>query len=85
MNNDFLRFFSEHKDITPSDIPPEVIRRAYEGQSLGEAYAVWENGKLREEMAALRQSAENAAKAAPSSKGAGNEKRDLIDIYWDEE
>ena len=83
--NEIVRFFTEHEDVAPKDIPPEVIKKAAGGASLGEAYALWENNKLREENEALRKNAENAAKAAPSSKGAGKAAEDIIDVLWEEE
>ena len=78
-------FLNTFPGVEVGDIPEEVWARAAEGLGLTGAWALYENGLLRQRLAALEQNGENRARSLGSlgsrqSMGGGGS----IEAYWEE-
>lgn len=82
---DFAEFAKEYPDVNVKTIPKEVWDKVSAGKNLTAEYARYENKKLREEVAAMKKQAENAARATGSMKDAGKSgKYADFDALWDD-
>lgn len=78
-------FLNTFPRVEAGDIPEEVWARAAEGLGLTGAWALYENGLLRQRLAALEQNGENRARSLgslgsrQSVSGGGS-----IEAYWEE-
>lgn len=82
---DVEAFYRAYPNVDPKAIPQEVWTAVRGGESLVNAYTMYENRRLQAELSAERQNKENRAKS-PGSLG-GNSAEDeasLISRYWDE-
>lgn len=78
-------FLNTFPGVEAGDIPEEVWAWAAEGLGLTGAWALYENGLLRQRLAALEQNGENRARSLGSlgsrqSMGGGGS----IEAYWEE-
>lgn len=78
-------FLHAFPGVEAEDIPPQVWAQAAEGLGLTGAWALYENGLLRQALAALEQNGENRARSLgslgsrQSVNGGGS-----IEAYWEE-
>lgn len=78
-------FLHAFPGVEAEDIPPQVWARAAGGLGLTGAWALYENGLLRQRLAALEQNGENRARSLgslgsrQSVTGGGS-----IEAYWEE-
>ena len=85
----FLRFAREYPQVDPKEIPKEVWDQFGQGADLTDAYARWENKKLRQDNQALQAKLETAEKNAKnkerstgSQQSAGQAPMDELDRAW---
>lgn len=65
------RFVRQHPEVDPQEIPPQVWEAVRQGETLGEAYAGYEAGQLRAQLAALKKDRENRSRSTGSRTAAG--------------
>lgn len=79
----FLRFSREFPEVKAEDIPGEVWKDFAEGKGdLADLFARQENKRLKAELAAARQDAENRKKSTGSRATAGSAKMSAFDEAW---
>lgn len=79
----FLRFSREFPEVKAEDIPGEVWKDFAEGKGdLADLFARQENKRLKAELAAVKQDAENRKKSTGSRATAGSAKRSAFDDAW---
>lgn len=79
---DIADFRAAYPDVDGKSIPKEVWTDVAKGMSLLNAYAKFDNARIREELEAERKNAENARKAAGSKSDSGKTKIDPFDAAW---
>lgn len=79
---DIADFRKAYPDVDGKSIPKEVWADVSKGMSLLNAYAKFDNARIREELEAERKNAENARKAAGSKANSGKTKVDPFDALW---
>lgn len=83
---DIRKFIEAYPEIDPKSIPKEVWAQVSKGSTLTEAYARHESAQLKLALEAEKKNRENAARSAGSRTTDGkDDKKDLIDKYWDED
>ena len=70
-NDEANAFLKAYPDVDPKSIPKEVMDKWRAGVPLLQAYTMYENQKLKAELAALEQNNKNSARSAGSAKSAG--------------
>lgn len=79
----FLRFSREFPEVKAEDIPGEVWKDFAEGKGdLADLFARQENKRLKAELAAVKQDAENRKKSTGSRATAGSAKMSAFDEAW---
>ena len=79
----FLRFSREFPEVKAEDIPTEVWKDFAEGKGdLADLFARQENKRLKAELAAAKQEAENRKKSTGSRATAGSAKQSVFDVAW---
>lgn len=79
----FLRFSREFPEVKAEDIPAEVWKDFAEGKGdLADLFARHENKRLKAELAAAKQDAENRKKSTGSRATAGSAKMSAFDEAW---
>lgn len=79
----FLQFAKEYPDVDAKTIPKEVWDKVNAGGNLADAYARFDNKRLKEENEKLRQNQSNKDKTTGSRKTAGAaSKEDAFDSLW---
>lgn len=79
---ELLEFVREHPDVF--ELPSEVVDKLKAGMKLSQAYAMYENEKLREQLSAVKQNERNAQTAPGSALGdaqGGSEVDELLAIF----
>ena len=81
---ELLRFAEEYTELGPEELPEEIWEAFREGRGgLTELYAVAENRRLRQELAALRQQQKNRERSTGSRQTAGRSAaQDAFDEGW---
>lgn len=79
---DIADFRAAYPDVDGKSIPKEVWTDVSKGMSLLNAYAKYDNARIREELEAEKKNAENARKAAGSKADTGKTKVDPFDAAW---
>ena len=79
---DIADFRKAYPDVDGKSIPKEVWADVSKGMSLLNAYAKFDNARIREELEAERKNAENARRAVGSKADAGKTKTDAFDALW---
>lgn len=81
---DMVAFLGAYPDVKAADIPKEVWEKVAGGQSLVNAYTMYQNQQLKAQIAAKEQNQQNAAKAPGSMKSQGEKGRKTLADFWDE-
>lgn len=79
---DIADFRAAFPDVDGKSIPKEVWADVSRGMTLLNAYTKYDNARIRAELDAEKQAAENAKKSAGSRSESGKSKRDLLDELW---
>ncbi len=82
---DIEAFFTAYPGVDPKAIPQEVWGAVQKGDTLTNAYTMYENRRLSAELAAERQNKANQAKAPGSLGGNSVTEADEIDRLWAED
>lgn len=81
---DMMAFLDAYPEVKAADIPQEVWQKVAAGESLVNAYTMYQNRQLRSQIAAGEQNRQNAAKAPGSLGSRGEKGRKTLSDYWDE-
>ncbi len=86
-NAEFVEFIELMPDVSPADIPQEVWREVAAGKRLLTAYIMYENAKLKAELAAERQNHKNreASVSSRSCEGSGLKLGELERLWYAED
>ena len=79
---DIADFRAAYPDVDGKSIPKEVWTDVSKGLSLLNAYAKYENARIRAELEAEKKNTENKARAAGSKADTGKTKADPFDALW---
>ena len=79
------RFYRTYPQVDPSRIPPQVWDGVRSGDSLTDAYTRYENGRLKQELAAMQQNERNRSLSPGSLSGVSGRELDEIDRLWAQE
>lgn len=82
---DIQSFYQAYPSVDPKTIPQDVWAAVQAGQTLTNAYTMYENKRLQAEIAAMKQNEKNKAKSPGSLGGNSGKEMDEIDRIWAED